>query len=478
MTLRLAALCVLITLRTAAADPPKPAITADAALSIQDLSKPVRATDEQVLVELIASTPDSDADKSALYFRLGTFYAARYHATKTKTDLLKAVKVFKALTANDAFRNFSQLDVALFYYGYTLQTGLYMKEARAVYDQLLKNYPNSKYVPEAHLAFAEYYFDGGQLDDAEARYKMVLKFPKSSAYWYAMYKMGWVHLDRQRFQEALETFFQVAQAAKHDAALAALDREAKLDFVRAYVEIGKPDKAYATFQRVDGAAAQDMLERLAELDVEHGKLADATAVYRQLLKLAPANANACRWQAAVVRAAAGTPDEAKVTGALAATTQCADLLSPDEKQRIAKSAIQGWQTQLPADVQLAAPPKKLPIAEPIPAAELTMLANLDRYADQLSADERAQLKLVKAAIYRKHAHHGEAIAILNDIIAHDRDRAVAERAADLWLDSLLQLHRFDTALEVVDALAADKTFVDGKPMLARNIQFLRAGSLR
>ena len=75
--------------------------------------------------------------------------------------LLKAVKTYKGLTDNDAFRNYPKMDMALFYYGYTLQGGKYMKEARAVYDKLLKNYPNSKYVPEAHLAFADYYFEAG-----------------------------------------------------------------------------------------------------------------------------------------------------------------------------------------------------------------------------------------------------------------------------------------------------------------------------
>ena len=109
-----------------------------------------------------------------------------------KSYLLKAVKTYKGLTDNDAFKNYPKMDMALFYYGYTLQGGKYMKEARAVYDKLLKNYPNSKYVPEAHLAFADYFFEQGQLDDAEARYKQVLKFPKSTAYWYAMYKMGWI----------------------------------------------------------------------------------------------------------------------------------------------------------------------------------------------------------------------------------------------------------------------------------------------
>src|SRR6185436_7901243 len=170
-------------------------------------------------------------EKSDYYFRLGELYAkqqrlfrlksaeaaiqvdrvktpgekAKWQNTqkdaenKAKTYLLKAVKTYKGLTDNDAFRNYPKMDMALFYYGYTLQGGKYMKEARAVYDKLLKNYPNSKYVPEAHLAFADYYFEIGQLANAESRYQMVLKFPRSTAYWYAKYKLGWIHLNLQRF---------------------------------------------------------------------------------------------------------------------------------------------------------------------------------------------------------------------------------------------------------------------------------------
>ena len=52
--------------------------------------------------------------------------------------LLKAVKTYKGLTDNDAFRNYPKMDMALFYYGYTLTGGKYMKEARTVYDKLLK----------------------------------------------------------------------------------------------------------------------------------------------------------------------------------------------------------------------------------------------------------------------------------------------------------------------------------------------------
>jgi tetratricopeptide (TPR) repeat protein len=306
-----------------------PALSSDDVLSIEGLVGNIRAEQEQILAELIQNTPDSEVEeKSDYYFRLGELYAKQQRfwrlksieaqisadnaknaqqkqklkndatagAAKAKDYLLKAVKTYKGLTENEKFRNYPKMDMALFYYGYTLQGGKYLKEARGVYDQLLKNYPNSKYVPEAHLAFADYYFEAGQLADAEARYKMVLKFPKSSAYWYAKYKMGWIHLNLQRFQEALEAFFEVAQATKNDKKQEILNRAAKKDFVRAYAEIGKADKAYPAFQRVDQKYAFDMLDILADLYLGQGKSDKAIYTYQELMKLAPTHKNVCLWQ--------------------------------------------------------------------------------------------------------------------------------------------------------------------------------------
>ena len=307
----------------------KPELTADAVLSIEGLVSNIRNEQETILQKLIDSTPDSEVEeKSDYYFRLGELYAKQQRlyrlktaesliavdAAKTskaksqaqanakryeklaKTYLLKAVKTYKGLTDNDAFRNYPKMDMALFYYGYTLQGGRYMKEARAVYDKLLKNYPNSKYVPEAHLAFADYYFEQGQLADAEARYKQVLKFPKSSAYWYAMYKMGWIHLNLSRFEKALETFFQVAQATKNDKKNAILNRAAKKDFVRAYSEIGKAEKAFDAFKRVDQKYAFTMLQLLADHYMEQGKSDKGIYIFRELMKAAPKDKNVCLWQ--------------------------------------------------------------------------------------------------------------------------------------------------------------------------------------
>jgi TolA-binding protein len=294
----------------------------------------------QILEQLIASTPDREVEEKGEYlFRLAEVFAAQQRqwrksavelgaraeatadpttrsklqadatasATKAKDFLLRAVKAYKALVDNQTFRNYPKLDVALFGYGFTLQSGKYMKEARAVYDQLLKNYPNSKYVPEAHLVFGEYFFEAAQLADAEARYRMVLRFPKSDVFAYAAYKLGWVQLQLQRYQEALESFFQVAQTTRSDAKQAAMHRAAVLDFVRAYAEVGKADKARPAFQRVDPAMADEMLEVLAQLYLDQGKLDRASYLHQELIKGTPRSERVCEWQYRIARSVLSMP---------------------------------------------------------------------------------------------------------------------------------------------------------------------------
>ena len=280
----------------------KPELTADAVLSIEGLVSNIRNEQEQILAQLIDQTPDTEVEeKSDYYFRLGELYAkqqrlfrlkaaelsiqvdkaktpqakaqAQAQATKAaetaKQYLLKAVKTYKGLTDNDAFRNYPKMDMALFYYGYTLQGGKYMKEARSGLRQAAQELPDSRSTsPRRTSRSPTTTSRQGQLADAEARYKMVLKFPKSSAYWYAMYKMGWVHLNLQRFQDALETFFQVAQATKNDKKQEVLNRAAKKDFVRAYAEIGKADKA---LQRVQA--------RRREVRVRHARRSSPTSTW-------------------------------------------------------------------------------------------------------------------------------------------------------------------------------------------------------
>jgi tetratricopeptide (TPR) repeat protein len=177
-----------------------------------------------------------------------------------------------------------------------LQSGKYLPESRAVFEKLLKNYPNSPYVPEAHLAFADYHFEQNQLADAESRYKRVLQFPKSSVFWYAMYKMGWVYLNLGRHADALEVFNKVATSTNKDKSKEILNKASKKDIVRAYSEVGDVQDAYKYFRKVDESFSFDMYGLLGDFYLDQGKGARAIYVYRDLMKISPKHKNVCLWQ--------------------------------------------------------------------------------------------------------------------------------------------------------------------------------------
>ncbi|HEY5925684.1 MAG TPA: tetratricopeptide repeat protein [Kofleriaceae bacterium] len=573
----------------------KPSIDADAVLSIEGLQGPIRTEQEQILADLITNTPDSEVEeKTDYYFRLSELYTKQQRfwrmkaaelsagatdasrkqqaakaADNAKLYLLKAVRTFKGLTDNDAFRNYPKLDLALFYYAYTLQSGKYMKEARQIYDKLLKTFPSSKYVPEAHLAFADYYYEAGQLADAEARYKQVLKFPKTAVYAYALYKLGWIHMQLARPQEAVEAFHQAVAATRNDAKQANLNRAAKADFARAYAGIGTPDRAHDALQKLDKSAALDLAELVADLARENGEVDRAVTTYRDLLQRARGDARACRWHYriahatlsmpgathvfkvkeidALVRSYSGTkqPDDecrasaAAMSSEVAAAyhaewskTQHADTLGyaeqlyamhvvafPDaaaqraayaevlwtraDRETNAKTRTERWQRTAelfatihtpeaaraaalawmnaldvvaPADkVVIGKPPRKKPRAQPLKGLDAKLVAAVTAYAELApNPDEDfAQMLLASATILRRTRRFDEAATMLDEFLEHHQNHARAELVANLLLDSMVQTGKLDDALEVADAIAADRAFVDGKHDLQRNIQLLR-----
>ncbi len=308
---------------------PDASFDGDTALSLESLRAPYRDEQEQILVDLIKKTPDRNADEKANYhFMLGELYAKQHRFYRLKTQELaianananakamaaqarrkldRALATYQELTGNHVFRNYPKLDQALFFHGYMLKSAGDHDRARAVYDRLLKDHPRSKYVPEAHLVFADYFFERGELANAAERYRSVLKFPGTSAYWYAMYRTGWIAHQQRRFQESLEKFYQVAQATKGDPKQDILNRASKKDYVRAYAEIGRPDLAYNAFARVDGVAALDMLQLLADHYLEQGKSAKAIVTYRDLMKRTPKHRNVCLWQYNVAQATLSLP---------------------------------------------------------------------------------------------------------------------------------------------------------------------------
>ncbi len=299
-----------------------PRLTAEEILALEGEVRDLREEQIELLRRLIDDTPDSEPiEKADLYFRLadtlaqlsrfhrlegirleiegGSAAAARTHARQAVTARRQAIEVYQQLVGNDRYRAYPGMPKALFSYGFALHQTADDKDrikARNIYHRLLTEHPSSAFVPHAYLAFADYYFAEQQLDSAQAFYDKVLKFPTSNVYGYARFMLGWVHLNAGRHERAGTEFLTVVRETQGVEKQAALHGAARRDFVRAFSEFGDVRKGWQVFHKIDAAAAPGMMERLAELYVEHGKSDQAIFAFRQLIKEAPSSPRVCTWQ--------------------------------------------------------------------------------------------------------------------------------------------------------------------------------------
>ena len=206
--------------------------------------------------------------------------------------------------------NFKRMDEVLFSLAFALQELNQFDRARSVYRRLIKDYPNSRFVPNAYLSFAEYYFnDESDMDAAAKFYRKVLEFPpkRNSVYGYALYKVAWVEYNRERYRQSLQGFVDILDfARKNQYANDAknLAKQARKEMVLPYSRYGSPGKALQFFRRYarNDAEAHEMLEHLAELYYDTGQWPQAITVYHKLMADAPRSNALCDWQTKVTNA--------------------------------------------------------------------------------------------------------------------------------------------------------------------------------
>lgn len=154
-------------------------------------------------------------------------------------------------------------------------------EALKACKELIKNYPTSKYVPDAYLMFGEFYFDHAKIEKALMAYKKVTEFKDSKVYSYALYKTGWCYFNIQEFEKALATFVSVVKY--ETGRQSSLRREALNDTVLTYGHAGKASAAPAFFARLAPQEVDSLLVKLGGIYFGYGKFKEALFVYRHLL---------------------------------------------------------------------------------------------------------------------------------------------------------------------------------------------------
>ncbi|MEZ0311217.1 MAG: tol-pal system YbgF family protein [Myxococcota bacterium] len=195
----------------------------------------------------------------------------------------------------DECQGYTDYSKTLFYLGRALMEMERSEDGAPYLTRIIKDFPESQWVPNAWLMIGEYYFDTKKdVQKALRAYKKAAEFTTSPVYGYAVYWQGWCYVNTADWDLALERFREVITISEDPSATLdtkgkiALRKEGIKDYVRAYANIGDPKNAYGTFLKIGGkGAVQDMMERLGNWYISQGAHRNVILVYRDLIKNYP-----------------------------------------------------------------------------------------------------------------------------------------------------------------------------------------------
>lgn len=208
-------------------------------------------------------------------------------------------------------------DQALYYLAYEYELDNNFDDAREIYLRIVTDWPKSKYVPHAYLAFGELFFSEAQGDPAKwplaaQAYEKVIAFPPpANKLWgYAQYKLAYVHWNQGAHDEALAHFQKVIEFGDQHATLPnakGLQRAARRDIIPVYAMTGDAKKAYKFFKPLSGDGSGEskktyaMLEDLGQALMDTGHYAQAKVLYTELKKR-NGGAKSCIYQVKISKA--------------------------------------------------------------------------------------------------------------------------------------------------------------------------------
>lgn len=238
------------------------------------------------------------------------------NANKVMLTARKKAIEFYTLIKND-YPTYSHLDEVLYYLAYEYEQGNDYTNARKVYYELIQNVPQSKYIPNAYLAFGELFFNEAQGDPskwdlAAASYREVVKYPApdNKVFGYAHYKLAYVHWNKGEFARALDEFKKTIDYGTQFASLpnaAPLAVSARRDIVPVYALAGKPEGAFNFFRAISGdgpnetAKTFQMMDDLGQNYLDTGHYREAIALYHDLMARDKGE-KVCKYQSHVTQA--------------------------------------------------------------------------------------------------------------------------------------------------------------------------------
>lgn len=201
---------------------------------------------------------------------------------------------------------YGRKDEVLFNYAYNLYDINKKDRAMEKYWELIKQFPTSRYVPDAYVQMGEHFFATNQLAKAKKSYEEAAKSKNPKIYPFALYKLAWCDYNAGEYENAIRKFKDVVAYTEGQRVTTDLKREALRDMVKSFEKVDAVEEAWRYFENKTGPKdARHLTKKLAGQFTEAGKHDYAIKTYRYLVNSDPNDPEAPDYQNAVVHAYEG-----------------------------------------------------------------------------------------------------------------------------------------------------------------------------
>ncbi|MDF1563516.1 MAG: tetratricopeptide repeat protein [Deltaproteobacteria bacterium] len=257
----------------------------------------------------------------------------------------EAIKLYRRILKD--FETYPRNDEVLFNLAFNMYETDKKDEGVALYWDLIKRYPRSRFVPDAYLQMGEHFFTSNDVFKAQKSYQKAYDAGDERIKVFATYKLAWCDYNLGEHQAALKKFKLVVEDAELQerknpelAGKIQMKEEAFRDMVLTYSQLDAVEPAIQYYESHAGKKSIKWIARLADTFYGAGKNEEAILTYRHLLSAEPYNENAPSYQANVVRAYANLQEREQV---LAEMQRLVDLYGPStpwaEANKADESAI-------------------------------------------------------------------------------------------------------------------------------------------
>lgn len=228
------------------------------------------------------------------------------------------------------YPSYERKDEVLFALGYNLYELGKREQAVKRYEELIKGYPNSRFIGDGYVQLGNHYFDvANNLGKAKEMYEKAFQNREPKIKSYALYKLAWCDFnagDHEKALKKLQDVIEFVEKQEKRKEMTDLKTEALTDSVTMFVQLNRADDAIAYFKAKAGKKMQlKLITRMGFALYDAGHHENSIKTFRLLLSDNPVAESAPDFTQQIIKGYEGLRQRENVK---AETKKMAELYRP------------------------------------------------------------------------------------------------------------------------------------------------------